>query len=334
MDRCHRREPAPTRTDRCDRPSSSTGLAGVRAGIARRRRATCGRTASRCRHRWSWRITRTRGGVRRQSEGGGRTSGRRRRRQRGPRVPPSSRRRSVRRSRPMLHHELAHEAMLAAIEARAGAEAALEACIAMTSAAVPDPLILRYRLMTAELLARAGRWDHCDRVLGQLPATPRRLLVEARVALGRHRAGEREVCSRQRTRAPGRCGSRSRQRCCNIGPSRAMSDHLRRGRRARGTTWVRLDVRPRGSRTQRRAPAGGRRRLAVAYNAARHGIARLRYHPDTGSSRTSSSRCRFENSRCWSCCRLTSPRSNWPDGSTSRPTRSARTSRRSTASSE
>ena len=88
--------------------------------------------------------------------------------------------------RVMLHHELAHEALLASIELRDGVEAAVEACSAMASPAVPEPLMGRYRLMTAELLARSQRWDHCERILEQLPPTPRRLLVEARLAIGRN----------------------------------------------------------------------------------------------------------------------------------------------------
>ena len=236
-------------------------------------------------------------------------------------------------SRPILHHELAHEGMLEAIEARAGAEVALEACIAMTSAAVPDPLILRYRLMTAELLARAGRWDHCDRVLGQLPATPRRLLVEARVALGRHRAGE----ARSLLEAADASSWPLRQQIeAALLRHRAVTgdvDHLRRAVElgtTHGFVWTFVHEGAALSDELRRVVDADSQWCTCPWP--RHCTPPL--PPGHRFLTNFSSRCRFENWRCWNCCRLTSPRLNWPDGSTCRPTRSARISRRSTESSE
>ena len=210
----------------------------------------------------------------------------------------------------------------------------LEACVAMTSAAAPDPLMRRYRLMTAELLARAGRWDHCERCARvnshPHPAGSWSRPASHSAASSRQR---HEACSRVRTRARGRCASRSRQQCCCIGPSLAIRRHLRRAvdlGATNGFVWTFIREGPALRDELRRVvDADSQWRstpLAAALHASDH-------DPGTGTARTHRAALGPRTARCWSCCQLTSRRSNWPDGSTSRPTRSAPTSRRSTESS-
>ena len=87
-----------------------------------------------------------------------------------------------------LYRFLAHAATLGAIEARSGPTHASIVAEDMARGEVSGALLPRYHLLSAELAARAGRWDDADLHLENLPATPRRHLVDARVALGRGRS--------------------------------------------------------------------------------------------------------------------------------------------------
>ncbi|MGE5211780.1 MAG: LuxR C-terminal-related transcriptional regulator, partial [Acidobacteriota bacterium] len=84
-----------------------------------------------------------------------------------------------------LYRFLAHAAQLGAIELRSGSTTAASVANDLARGEVSEALLPRYQLLAAELAARAGHSDVASHHLADLPATPRRRLVEARVGLGR-----------------------------------------------------------------------------------------------------------------------------------------------------
>jgi LuxR family maltose regulon positive regulatory protein len=85
-----------------------------------------------------------------------------------------------------LHRSIAREALVGAIEARSGAAEAQRALDEFAALAEFGPgLRQRHELLAAELAARAGRFDDAERRVADLPASTRRQLVLARVAVGR-----------------------------------------------------------------------------------------------------------------------------------------------------
>jgi LuxR family maltose regulon positive regulatory protein len=85
---------------------------------------------------------------------------------------------------------LAHGARLAAVEARSGSQATLSAAVQLVRTDAPRPVRDRYGLLIADLAARAGQWVEAERHLEDLPPSPTRLLIDARVAIGLHRSAQ------------------------------------------------------------------------------------------------------------------------------------------------
>jgi LuxR family maltose regulon positive regulatory protein len=84
---------------------------------------------------------------------------------------------------PSLHRYLVDRAVIAIVEARRGAHAAIAAVGNCTRAALPPAVAQRYTLLAAEIEARAGRSVSAARRLTTLPASPRTTLVRARLAV-------------------------------------------------------------------------------------------------------------------------------------------------------
>lgn len=84
---------------------------------------------------------------------------------------------------PSLHRYLVDRAVIATVEARRGAHAAIAAVGNCTRAALPPAVAQRYQLLTAEIEARAGRSVSAASRLATLPTSPRATLVRARLAV-------------------------------------------------------------------------------------------------------------------------------------------------------
>ena len=96
---------------------------------------------------------------------------------------------------PSLHRYLVDRAVIAVVEARRGAHAAIAAVDNCTRVALPPAVAQRYQLLTAELEARAGRSVSAARRLATLPLSPRTTLVRARLAVqaGKSERAENEL---------------------------------------------------------------------------------------------------------------------------------------------
>jgi len=96
----------------------------------------------------------------------------------------------VERMDPSLHRLLAESASVAVLEARSGPAEALAVVEGALRRRMPSPIRARYALLAAEIEARTGSPRVAAEWLDGLPATPRRHLVEARIALDRGRSEE------------------------------------------------------------------------------------------------------------------------------------------------